>query len=201
VGNLHKAATDTIEGYYPVVQKKTKAVIANLRVRLSLSPVLETEDENRCRETSLTAKRPPRVTLRSKAANRGQRPAVDAEPATNRRDESLEPSQISVSHSHPARRTNGEPGRPRQGQLPPQVMTRSQLAGTALQLAGTAPQLTGTAPQLTGTDPRSAGTAPHLPELKRNVRVTFGSDSDSLEPQIFRSLHSRQEFTGTLLCL
>jgi hypothetical protein len=75
VGNLQNAATDPIDGYYPVVQRSTKAVIANLRVRLSLStPTSSPElDKSLGGEPTLADRRPPRVTLRSKTAGPGRR--------------------------------------------------------------------------------------------------------------------------------
>ncbi len=72
VGNLESAVEEAVDGYYPVVQRTTKAIIANLRVRLSLvPPPVEQPAEGLINATSeSTTVRPPRVTLRSKTTGR-----------------------------------------------------------------------------------------------------------------------------------
>jgi hypothetical protein len=191
VGNLQNAATDPIDGYYPVVQRGTKAVIANLRVRLSLStPTSSPELDKSLGGASLADRRPPRVTLRSKTAGPGRRSSgKNTETRSSRGQEAaLAPQTTGAGHSD-----GGKIAEPHD--------RRQEMAAAPSRITGYSPakrppaHSTGrhTETENVVNRPMASLTVP-VTQLKRgSSKVTF-SDSETVGPQNLRNSTGRQAY-------
>ena len=119
---------EAIDGYYPVVQRSNKAVLANLRVRLSLISPPESLEQIGGAEQLSAAVRPPRATLRSNSAKAsagrsesGCSPATRAaEPTPLRESVSSAPVKISTPrHATNTVTSRTRPARPAATLAPP----------------------------------------------------------------------------------
>jgi hypothetical protein len=192
VGNLQNAATDPIDGYYPVVQRSTKAVIANLRVLLSLStPTSSPElDKGLGGEPPLADRRPPRVTLRSKTAGPGRRSSGKMTETRSSRcqEAALAPQTAGAGHS------DG-------GKIAEANVRRQEMTAPPSRITGYSPAKRPPA-HSTGRHTETenfvnrpmASLAVPVTQLKRgSSKVTF-SDSEAVGPQNLRNSTGRQAY-------
>jgi hypothetical protein len=192
VGNLQNAATDPIDGYYPVVQRSTKAVIANLRVRLSLStPTSSPELDKGLGGASLADRRPPRVTLRSKTAGPGRRGSgkITETRSSRCQEPALAPQTFGVGNSDGGKIEEATVRRQEMAAAPPSHITGYSPAKRP------PAHSTGRHTETENIVNRPmASLAVPVTQLKRgSSKVTF-SDSETVGPQNLRNSTGRQAY-------